>query len=95
MTEIEILKHHHGHDMVELKALHRLLLTTKILPMLTDAVERGELATEADIAGLVQMLSALLWGIGFYTAFVGAPEQAATVTSDLRLLLANRLWQIK
>ena len=43
MTELEILKHHHGHDMVELKALHRLLLTTRIMPLLADAVDAIEI----------------------------------------------------
>lgn len=63
--------------------------------VVTEAIDRGELVTEATVPELADMLSALLWGIGFYSAFVGDREQAATVTTDLQLLLAHRLWQIK
>ena len=63
--------------------------------VITDAIERGELVTEATVPALADMMSALLWGIGFYGAFVGDRGQAATVTTVLQLLLAHRLWQIK
>lgn len=61
---------------------------------ITDAVERGELVTGTDIPALVAMLTAILWGVGFYVAFVGGHEESATLTANLRLLLATELWRI-
>ncbi|MBS9536199.1 TetR/AcrR family transcriptional regulator [Mycobacterium sp. M1] len=62
---------------------------------ITDAVACGELTTDVATDALVQMLAALLWGVGFYGAFVGDSGQSAAVTENLQRLLVNRLWQIK
>ncbi|MEZ0365544.1 TetR/AcrR family transcriptional regulator [Mycobacterium sp. pUA109] len=59
----------------------------------TDAIEHGELATDSDVASLVEMLAAVLWGVGFYAGFVGSHQQLEDITSNLRLLLANKLWR--
>ena len=40
-----------------------------------DAIKRGELTTDTDVNHLVEMLVAVMWGMGFYAGFV------ATTTS--------------
>lgn len=59
-----------------------------------DAVERGELTTEADVSTLVEMLVAILWGMGFYAGYVGGHDELAGVLDKLELLLANELWKL-
>lgn len=59
-----------------------------------DAITKGELSTDADVASLVEMLTAVLWGMGFYAGFVGGRSELEAVTSNLRALFANSLWQI-
>jgi AcrR family transcriptional regulator len=60
---------------------------------IADAIERGELTTDADISSLVEMLTALMWGIGFYAGFVGTQQELEAITANLRRLLANKLWR--
>jgi AcrR family transcriptional regulator len=62
--------------------------------VVADAVEHGELTTQADVSSLVEMLTAVMWGIGFYAAFVGTQHELEAITANLRLLLANKLWQL-
>ncbi|MDH6247483.1 TetR/AcrR family transcriptional regulator [Mycobacterium sp. OTB74] len=59
-----------------------------------DAIERGELTVDTDVETLVEMLVAVLWGMGFYAGYVGSEREAAAVVERLELLLANKLWQI-
>lgn len=59
-----------------------------------DAIERGELTTDPDIATLVEMLVAVMWGMGFYAGYVGSSDELATIVSKLELLLANKLWTL-
>jgi AcrR family transcriptional regulator len=61
---------------------------------ISDAVEHGELTANADISSLVEMLTAVMWGIGFYGGFVGSHRELEAVAANLRLLLANKLWQL-
>jgi len=61
---------------------------------LTEAIDRGELATAASVADLTETLLAVLWGIGFYVAVVGGREESAVVISNVQALLANQLWQL-
>jgi len=63
--------------------------------VLTAAIERGELSTEVDVGALSELLLAVLWGIGFYVAFVGDQQESAAVIAHVRLLLANQLWQLR
>lgn len=60
-----------------------------------DAIETGELSTSTDVPALVEMLVAVLWGMGFYAGFVGGQEQLERITSQLKLLLEQRLWQLR
>jgi AcrR family transcriptional regulator len=59
-----------------------------------DAVERGELSTSSDVDHLVEMLVAVVWGMGFYAGFVGDRNELDAVVHKLELLLANKLWDL-
>ena len=60
----------------------------------TDAIERGELTTDTDVPTLVEMLVAVMWGMGFYAGYVGGHDELATIVDTLERLLANKLWTI-
>ncbi len=60
----------------------------------TDAITRGELSTDTDVEHLVEMLVAVLWGMGFYAGFVGDRSELGSVVHKLELLLANKLWTL-
>lgn len=59
-----------------------------------DAVQRGELSTDTDVNYLVEMLVAVVWGMGFYAGFVGDRSELGAVVHKLELLLANKLWNL-
>lgn len=63
--------------------------------VVTEAIERGELITEADPAELVELLVATNWGLAFYAGFIGTPAELETVNGHLESLFANRLWRIR
>lgn len=60
----------------------------------TDAIERGELTTDADVPTLVEMLVATMWGMGFYAGYVGGHDELSGLVDTLELLLANKLWKL-
>ena len=41
-----------------------------------DAIEKGELTTDTDVPQLVEMLVAVMWGMGFYAGYVGSHNRA-------------------
>lgn len=59
-----------------------------------DAIARGELNTETEVGHLVEMLVAVVWGMGFYAGFIGDREELGAVVHKLELLLANKLWKL-
>lgn len=59
-----------------------------------EAIERGELTTDTDVPSVIEMLVAVLWGMGFYAGFVGGHEAVEAITNQLRMLLANKLWEL-
>jgi AcrR family transcriptional regulator len=60
-----------------------------------EAIESGELTTSTDVKTLVEMLVAVLWGMGFYAGFVGGgPDDLDRISDQLRLLLKQQLWTI-
>ncbi|MGE0220670.1 TetR/AcrR family transcriptional regulator [Mycolicibacterium sp.] len=59
-----------------------------------DAIAQGELAADTDVDHLVEMLVAVVWGMGFYAGFVGNREELGAVVHKLELLLANKLWNL-
>ncbi|MDA4108684.1 TetR/AcrR family transcriptional regulator [Mycolicibacterium holsaticum] len=61
---------------------------------INDAIERGELSTDTDVEHLVEMLIAVMWGMGFYAGFVGNHEELAAVIDKFELLMANKLWRL-
>lgn len=64
-----------------------------------DAVEKGELSSDTDIPSTVEMLVAVMWGMGFYAGYVGdhrtggAPD-LGVIVQKFELLMANRLWRV-
>ena len=62
---------------------------------ISSAIERGELTTETDVPSMVELLVAVLWGIGFYAGFVvGSHEQLETITKLVRRLFGGTLWDL-
>jgi AcrR family transcriptional regulator len=59
-----------------------------------DAIKRGELTTDTDVGHLVEMLVAVMWGMGFYAGFVGTHEELGAVVHKFELLMANKLWHL-
>jgi AcrR family transcriptional regulator len=59
-----------------------------------DAIKRGELTTDTDINHLVEMLVAVMWGMGFYAGFVGNHDELGAVVHKFELLMANKLWNL-
>jgi AcrR family transcriptional regulator len=62
--------------------------------VVNDAIEKGELTTDTDIPQLVEMLVAVMWGMGFYAGYVGSHNELETIVGKLELLLANKLWKL-
>jgi AcrR family transcriptional regulator len=61
----------------------------------TEAINTGELAVATDVAAVVEMLVAVLWGMGFYAGFVGGHRQLEQITEQLKLLLEQQLWILR
>ena len=59
-----------------------------------DAIERGELSTDTDVASIVEMLVAVMWGMGFYAGYVGDHDELERVIDKFELLMANKLWHL-
>ena len=59
-----------------------------------DAIKRGELATATDVNHLVEMLVAMMWGMGLYAGFVGNHDELTSVVHKLELLMAKKLWNL-
>lgn len=59
-----------------------------------DAIERGELKTDTDTTTLVEVLVAVMWGMGFYAGYVGGHDELAAIVETLERLLANKLWTL-
>lgn len=81
----------------ELSQLEHNALTSArefVTSAVTDAIERGELTTDADVTTVVEMLVAVMWGMGFYAGYVGSREELAGVLNRLELLLSNKLWKV-
>lgn len=77
-------------------AEHGPLKTTRefVTWALDSAIERGELNIDTQIAPVVEMIVALVWGMGFYAGFVGNQAQLRVITDQFRALLDGRLWEM-
>jgi AcrR family transcriptional regulator len=62
--------------------------------VVNDALEKGELTTDTDVPQLVEMLVAVMWGMGFYAGYVGSHNELESIVDKLELLLANKLWKL-
>ena len=62
---------------------------------ITGAIERGELTTNAPVGPLVEMMTAMFWGMGFYAGFVGSHEELDLITDEFKSLLIGKLWDWK
>jgi AcrR family transcriptional regulator len=60
-----------------------------------ESISSGELRTDTDVPSLVEMLVAVLWGMGFYAGFVGDHDGLERITDQLRLLLQQKLWELQ
>ena len=60
-----------------------------------EAINSGELSTATDVPAVVEMLVAVLWGMGFYAGFVGGHDELERITEQLELLLEQRLWELR
>jgi AcrR family transcriptional regulator len=61
----------------------------------TGAIERGELTTETPVAQVVEVMTAMFWGMGFYAGFVGSHEELEMITEHFKKLMIGKLWDWK
>jgi AcrR family transcriptional regulator len=76
---------------------HNALVGTRqfLTRAITGAIERGELTTNAPVGPLVEMMTAMFWGMGFYAGFVGNHEELELITDEFKNLLIGKLWDWK
>lgn len=60
-----------------------------------EAIQRGELTTDTEVDSLVEMLVAVMWGMGFYAGFVGSHDELKAVVRQFELLMSNNLWRLQ
>jgi AcrR family transcriptional regulator len=60
-----------------------------------EAIDSGELRTETDVDSLVEMLVAVMWGMGFYAGYVGTHSELNSIVATFELLMANKLWSLR
>jgi TetR/AcrR family transcriptional regulator, repressor for uid operon len=58
-----------------------------------DAIERGELETDTDVASLAETLLVVLCGVGFYAGYLESYQEMQAVTDTLRQLLEGAFWR--
>jgi AcrR family transcriptional regulator len=61
----------------------------------TRAIERGELTSDTPVEQLVEVMTAMLWGMGFYAGFVGTHEELEMITEQFKRLMIGKLWDWK
>jgi AcrR family transcriptional regulator len=59
--------------------------------LLGDAQSRGELAADAVVTPIADMLHAMLWGVGFHAGFVAEQADMELITKQLSRLLSHGL----
>jgi AcrR family transcriptional regulator len=73
---------------------HDALLATRqfLTWAISGAIDRGELTTNTPVEPLVEMLTAMLWGVAFYAGFVGGHDDLKNITDEFKRLLVGKLW---
>ncbi|MFZ0831889.1 MAG: TetR/AcrR family transcriptional regulator [Mycobacterium sp.] len=61
----------------------------------TGAMERGELTSDTPVEQLVEVMTAMFWGMGFYAGFVGNHEELEMITEQFKQLMVGKLWDWK
>ncbi len=57
-----------------------------------NAVRDGEIAESPDKAAVIEMLIAVMWGMGMYAGYIGSHEQLKSVVAQFTRLLEGSLW---
>jgi TetR/AcrR family transcriptional regulator, repressor for uid operon len=58
-----------------------------------EAIERGELSADTDVASLTETLLVVLCGVGFYAGYIRSYQAMETIAGSLQQLLGGRLWR--
>ena len=61
--------------------------------VVSEAIERGEVATDIDASALVETLLMVLCGVGFYAGYLRSDQQMEAVIEMLRQLLQGAVWR--
>jgi len=61
--------------------------------VVSEAIERGEVATDIDASALVETLLMVLCGVGFYVGYLRSDQQMEAVIEMLRQLLQGAVWR--
>jgi AcrR family transcriptional regulator len=61
----------------------------------TGAMERGELTSDTPVEQLVEVMTAMFWGMGFYAGFVGSHDELEMITEQFKQLMIGKLWDWK
>lgn len=61
----------------------------------TGAIERGELTSDTPVEQLVEVMTAMFWGMGFYAGFVGGHDELEMITEHFKRLMIGKLWDWK
>lgn len=75
----------------ELRAGTGSVLRSYLESVLVDGKARGELAADAVVAPIADMLHAMLWGLGFHAGFVDDEAVMYLITKQLERLLSDGL----
>ncbi|WP_216903925.1 TetR/AcrR family transcriptional regulator [Nocardia alni] len=57
-----------------------------------NAVRAGEITEDPDKSAVIEMLIAVMWGMGMYAGFIGSHEQLKSVVAQFTRLLEGSLW---
>ncbi|MGZ4515101.1 MAG: TetR/AcrR family transcriptional regulator [Mycobacterium sp.] len=64
-----------------------------LVRVVSDAIERGEVAADIDESALVESLLVILCGVGLYAGYVESYQQMLALTGMLRQLMEGALWR--
>jgi AcrR family transcriptional regulator len=59
--------------------------------IVSDAALNGELPLDTDVSPIVEMLHAIMWGMGFYAGFIDSAADMAAITKQLNTMMSRGL----